>query len=239
MAITIDTGNISSDVTAGVSSVTLTNHVVSSGTDLLIVGVSMKFGTISVSSVYWNTTEQLASIGSAQEQDDAHAELFYLVNPTATTADVVVTLSGTLGGSNGIVVGAIGFDGVDTGDPLGTVATATTVTTVLTVDVSSASGQLVIDCVSNKSLTFSADGGQTERWNLQDGSDSGGCSTEAGAATVTMSWTQAGSIQGAIVGVGIKPAEEGEERDIAGSLPAMAGALDRTFLPNREIEGVI
>ena len=204
-------GTVTTATGGAVSSITISNHTVGSGSNrLLMVGVSMKFGTTAVSSVYWNTTEQLTSLGRAQQEDDAHAELFYLVAPTETTADVVVTLDSELAGEGGIIVAAINFVGANQGggsSTFGTLASASGSSSgPVTVDVTTATNQVVIDCAAVKFETLTVVSPQTERWNETSAQQDGAGSTKPGdSSPVTMSWTIPGTHQWAIVGVGIKP----------------------------------
>ena len=55
--------------------------------------------------------------------------------------------------------------------------------------VTSAAGEIVIDTVYNSGTALTVGAGQTQRWNLAPGGEGAG-STEPGASTVTMSWSQ-------------------------------------------------
>ena len=90
--------------------------------------------------------------------------------------------------------------------------------TALSVPVSSATGQLVVDTVGIRQTpsgdaTLTVGAGQTQRYNLASGTGGndnvvGAGSEEAGAASVTMSWTAASSIGArpwAMVAAPLKP----------------------------------
>jgi hypothetical protein len=93
--------------------------------------------------------------------------------------------------------------------PLGTFASATGDATSGTVAVGSAASELVFGVVTvNTSINedLNPGAGQSEQWDLFTGVESnGGASTEAGAASVDMSWTWTDSTGWAIGGISIKP----------------------------------
>lgn len=102
----------------------------------------------------------------------------------------------------------VSLTGVDQTTPTGTVATAEGTGTTATVDVSSASGEFVIDGVRAATSSITVGAGQTSRAeneNWEGNEISAGTSTEAGAASVTMSWTVGASARWMIHGVSFKP----------------------------------
>jgi hypothetical protein len=108
------------------------------------------------------------------------------------------------------------FSGVHQTTPLGTFASAFSQASsgTASVNVSSAGNELVFDTVACANCSFLSTGsGQTQRWNytLPDGMfpSIGAGSTEAGAASVTMSWGQGFPEPWAIGGVSIKPVAGG------------------------------
>lgn len=154
-----------------------------------------------------------AAIGSADS--GSYAQLYTLNSPTCDGSqhDYVVTPNTT----QIFMVGAILFlKDVNLTAPYDTQASATGVsTTPATVDVTSTTGDLVVDCVaarnSNTDLVVGA--GQTNTagvtqttFGTASSNEEGGQSYEAGATTTTMSWTAgAASISWAIVGVSFNP----------------------------------
>lgn len=117
-----------------------------------------------------------------------------LVNPDATTANVVVTWSAA---ADEIAAGAVSCTNVHQTTPRrGTYAIANGSSTTATVNIASNTDDLVIDMVvwdNPNGITGGAS--QTERWSREDvdGYSSYGQSTEPGAATTTMSWTAVAS----------------------------------------------
>ncbi len=194
--------NTSTGTTTG-STVSISHTT--AGTDrLMLVGVSMNLGSgETVSSVAYNGDG--LTLVDTEANGDARIEIWKLVNPDAVTDDVDVVLSRS---ADGTTVGVTTFTGVDQSTPLGTFASATGGSGSASVSVASATGELVFDTVA---VDDSADydlvpgGGQTQRWDLYGSEVSGGGSTEAGATSVTMSWTWSGSDAWSIGGISIKP----------------------------------
>ena len=148
--------------------------------------------------------------GQNGQSTQTRIEIWRLIAPASGTAAVTVTMSAAavFGG------GAASFSDVDQTTPLGTFAGDGDNTTTPTVTVTSAAGELVFDTVGARgdatALTVGA--GQTQLWNYTTGSTVGhvigGGSTEPGAASVTMSWTESVLIgrSWAIGAVPIRPA---------------------------------
>lgn len=187
-----------------------------SGTNrLLVCGTSVQFTNRTVVSAVFNTNESLTQLTSKDFEDggsstQSRAELWYLVAPTVTTANVDFTFST----ATAMSVGCIALSGVDQATSFGTPATAGARTNTSTVDAASATGELVIDVSSIRVGTtgITEGAGQTNRVEQLSGSGVGnvtlGMSTEAGATTTTMSWTMddAAAKTWAAIAVGIKPA---------------------------------
>ena len=190
MAITKDAdsnGGVLSDTSLTVA------HTCGATADFLLVAVSTfdtEFGgspqtpTVTYNSV---SMDQEATI---VYNTDQRLTLFSLVDPdTGSSHNIVASLSGD---ADEIDLAAVSFIGVDGTTPLGTPVTedAGGVTTVDN-DVSSETGDLVVDavaCYNPNNLAIGS--GQTEVSKHDGGSslDTVVMSTEAGASTVTMSW---------------------------------------------------
>jgi hypothetical protein len=94
------------------------SHTVTSGTDVLVVCAGGAGDPIGVSGVTFNGVALTKLDEGSRNQagtTDPHASVWHLVNPTATTANVVVTPNDVTPGV--ISGGAINFDGVDTSTP--------------------------------------------------------------------------------------------------------------------------
>lgn len=186
------------------------SHTVGSGSNrILIVGVSIKDGAANVNSVTYGGTA-LVSIGSRTDGGlNTKIAIWKLVAPASGLANIVVTLSA----AKRIVAGSVSFTGVDQTTPNGAFASNVGTNGTPTVNVSSASGELVIDtfAVQGDASPATVGGGQTQRWNRNTGAlDNnevlGGGSTEPGASTVTMSWGLGQAQPWSIGAVSLKPA---------------------------------
>ena len=168
---------------------------------LMLVGISQKNRT--VTGVTYGATA-LTLVGENNINGNARIAIYKLVNPPSGTANVVVNFSTPP--DKGAVVNVTTYTGVDQTTPLGTFATQQANSTNPTVNVTSAAGELVYDVVSIRNQPVTVTAGQTQRWNINSGSEiTGAGSTEPGAATTTMNWTAA-STDWSIGAVPIKPA---------------------------------
>jgi len=99
---------------ANASSQTLSSHVVTSGTDLLIVCEGHRSNQ-TTTGVDFNTSEALTLIAdnaaAIVDQNDPYISVWGIVSPTATTADIVATYSG--GTVSWGFIAATNYDGVD------------------------------------------------------------------------------------------------------------------------------
>lgn len=141
--------------------------------------------------------------------DDRRRHVIYrVVAPASGAQTVLFTASGDM------VHGAIevvSLTGVHQTTPVGTAATAEGSSTAPSVAVTSASGELVLDasCGFFPAGTVTPDASQTprvenENWGGNEGIAS--ITSEAGAASVTMSHTLGSSAPWSIVGISFKPA---------------------------------
>lgn len=192
---------------SGAASVTV-NHTTSGADRLMLVGVS--FGQDkgdTVSSITYNG-QNLTLVG-AQDNSvtlGSRMEIWSLVAPTVSSADVVVTFSGT--NHIGATVGVMTFNGVDQTTALGSFASSEGDSSTPSTTVTSAPGELVFGVLGldwNADIDLVPGPGQTEHWDLWQDKATGGGTTEAGAASVVTSWTLPASYKWAAGGVSIKP----------------------------------
>ena len=212
MAIVYDTDS----ETQGTSTTTLTitSLVVGNNANrVLIVCTGSESGTAGnrpVSSITWNTTETFSRAVFVENASGGpnRSEIWYLINPTATTANIVVTFGGAAFNTKMSVLSIYGahqttpIDGVATNtenddDPDITITTNTL-------------NCLLVDSVmmSAASLVLTPDTPQVEISN-QNGSSSTHLSSYKDAATITtytMSWAGVSAAQNSIVAAAIKPA---------------------------------
>lgn len=181
------------------------SHTVATGTNrLLLVGIAVRSSSVTVSSVTYGGTA-LSQYGSATRSGTSGVRmyLYRLLSPASGTANVVVSLSGTVR----VAAGASTFINVDQDAPLGTFVSATGSSSSPTVAVPSATGDVVFDTFAvYSSTTATADSGQTKLWeNHSQSKLAGGSSTRPGDEGVEMGWST-GSGAWAIGAVPIHPA---------------------------------
>ena len=185
-------------------------HTVNSGTHgILLVEVAGTHGNAAdpVSSVTYGG-QSLTYVGAANLPNNTFADIWYLLAPPAGTANVVVTTAG----SQHFMAGATDYFGVNQTTPLGTLYTATGFSTTPSVTLASAAGQLVVDSLGthgDAAWITPTGPGQTQLWSQNTGGASGdglgGGSDQAGAASVTMSWSEGGNDQWALAAIGLNP----------------------------------
>lgn len=138
----------------------------------------------------------------------SHARLFGLAvgSKAGGTYNAVVTWGTSGAGENYELVGVSSFSGVNQSTPVGTAGTATGTSTAPTVNVSSATGEVVIGIVyvdgDAGSITLGA--GQTQRWSLIGNLIMSTFSTEPGSGTVTTSFTTP-NVLWSIAAIPLKP----------------------------------
>lgn len=109
-----------------------------------------------------------------------------LIAPPTASSSIVLDLTGPLEGPYAVT----SYNGVHQTTPTTGFASNNGTSTTPTVDVTSATGQLVLDAMDATNIISSVGGGQTSEYlDTTGGSDRFGASREAGAGTVTMSWT--------------------------------------------------
>lgn len=136
-----------------------------------------------------------------------HTEFWGLLNPDAGTFTCQVSFAGVATPLS-IAVRAYTLAGVDGTTPVGTGVKATGTSSGPSVDAASQTDGLVIDVLTVPSaiLSMSVGAGQTQRMNIDPFSvGRHGSSTEAGAASVTMSWTLDASEDWAIAAIPVNP----------------------------------
>lgn len=180
-------------------------HTCAGSDRLLLVGIAHYDSSDPVDSVTYNGVALTAVPSGSTTNGQYWIDLYYLIAPDAGTYNIVVTVAGNVFDFG---AGATSLTGVHQTVPLGTAATATGTSTTPSVTVSSAADELVFDSlVIIHSGTLTVGAGQTQRWNAiaAFGFIKYAGSTEGGAASTTMSWSNSSSQTWAIVAVPIKP----------------------------------
>lgn len=170
------------------STLTISSYTVTDA-DVLFVGVYTGYsgGACFVSSVVFNTSESFTSTTAITDSSWCGCQLWYLNSPTATTADIVVTMSFA---HDLLVVGAWGVVNGD-GASLGTIATNSGTSTSPSVTVSSASGEMAVGIVcseDNNGVTTS----DNEIFSVTDSATSDiSCAAayQDGATSVVLDWS--------------------------------------------------
>lgn|SRR3990167_3998309 len=181
-----------------------TNHTTSGSNRILCACISLFSTTETFSAVTYNGVAM--TLVDSQSSAILTTYLYRLVAP----ASGLNAFSFTKSGSAAIRSNLTSYTDVDQTTPLGTAAKATSDDTTATVNVSSATGETVIDCVTIREDTLQSTpligAGQTQRGTFEtDLVWHGKMSEEAGAGTVTMSWTWTNAQQWATVAVPLKP----------------------------------
>lgn len=191
------------------------SHTVSGSDRVLIVGVTLySNSTQTVSTVTYNGVSMTLIPSCTAEANDLRVEQWYLVAPATGANNVVVTPTATTPAISSV---AASFTGVDQSTPIGTCATATGTSTGPSVNVTSAAGEVVVDTMAFWGSGSSPSGTQGASQTFRDddfydhafGRFYNAVSTEAGAGTVTMSWTIDDNHNWAIAGTPLKEASGG------------------------------
>lgn len=185
----------------------------------LLLGISHGYpataGDIETS-VTFNSVSMTKIGDSGETSFGRRVTVWALANPT--TGSFAFAITEPTGGFKEWVLSAVSMVDANVSTPIGTVVTALGTGATATVDASSASGEMVVDFISAGASTpvdvtaIAVGAGQTQRVNANTGSGAGtnvfgGCSTESGSATTTMSWsiTSGGVSDWNIVAVPVKP----------------------------------
>ena len=178
------------------------SHTIGSGSNRVLI-VTTSSVNEQANSVTFNGAA-LTLVGRQVDADNAsRISIWYRVNPATGPGTIQVTFAGS---AEGKTMGASSWSGVHQSVPVGAFASASGTSGTPSVTVASAVGEVVVDAVSNEgggSITVHPS--QVERWNATLLDVSGGHSSEAGATSVTMSWTMP-SAYWAIGAVPLKPA---------------------------------
>jgi hypothetical protein len=183
------------------------------GTDRLVAMVSLASTTATVTSMTWKPdpgnpalNQALTFVGRQVASASGAVEIWELANPTPGVAGA--ELSHTLSANAKRVMGVHALAGVGGhGSPVG----AGSNSAAISVNVPSQTGALVLDVLYglNSTTAHTAGAGQTEQWDLNTtgGTNNlrGAGSSEAGAATSTMSWTSGAVTHHALLAVSYNP----------------------------------
>lgn len=205
MALAFDA--VASGVGSGVGPFTY-SHTCSGSNRALFVKVSYYDSGDSVSAVSYNSVAMTLIPGSDVANGQYHVEWYYLISPATGSNTVSVS---TTGGFFDIGVTSISFTDAHQTTPYGTPVTGTGTSTTPSVTVASGATEIVLDgivIVHGGTLTVGA--GQTQRTNeICGGFIKHAASTETGAASTTMSWSNSSSQVWASSAFAVKPVAAG------------------------------
>lgn len=177
------------------------SHTTGSGSNrLLVVGVSIRVTTVSVSTITYGAQSLTFIRADTNPSNTIRSELWYLIAPASGTATVTVTLSGT----SNVIGGAATYTGVVQTSPLDAHAggTGSSSTPSQSITVNSASCLLIGNlAIRGSNAGVSSEGaGQTARWDsaISSGAQSARCRGHGsskgpvGAGSQSMSWVLGG-----------------------------------------------
>jgi len=185
------------------------SHTCSGSNRLLVVGVAV--GTTGSDASFVTTATYngvaMTSISKvhSDNQTNGYIQMFYLVNPDSGSNTVAITNNSNCD----LAGGSVSFTGVDQSTPLDSPVTNFGDGTSGSVSVSTNVGDMVIDATCNGSGFSSGGSTQTNRWLINDNSNTaagnGASSTAAGVAgSVSMGYTGFSSDWWGLIGVNIK-----------------------------------
>lgn len=208
------------------------SHTVPADTDVLVV-CAQEFGstsdTTTASCTYGGVSMNIKVSRGADiaGTSDAKSYIFYLNNPTATTADVVFTCGDTT--PSWTAIQASNWDGVDvSGDPFEASNSATALTGAPSVAVVTLTdGAVVLDSMLVQDATPVVDASQTLLASAANGGlqNGGGSSYElkATAGSVTMSWADEAGDDWITCAAALKPAGADPPAAATGTTMLMMG----------------
>ncbi|KPJ58233.1 MAG: hypothetical protein AMJ46_14490, partial [Latescibacteria bacterium DG_63] len=190
------------------STLTIPSFTVQGTNRLMMVGVSINNdGYESVTEVTWNGSEPFTKIRHDTYDNDSRTEIWYLKNPTATTADVAVTFSGDL--VQEAIAGVVTFTGADLSDTFrNDNGNSWDILLTPSISVDTAVGDMVFGVVSAEYQSIVSTTADTEPWHedLYSGFSAAGGTKAGVASSTTISWTLDVENHCAISAVSIKPA---------------------------------
>lgn len=181
------------------------SHTITGANSVILAWIQVPTGRTITAATYAGA----AMTFGANKVADQDLHCYYKIGPATGANDVSFTMSGA---ANEMVGGSQSFNGADQTTPFGTFVTASgTSNFEPSITVTSAIGEIVADGMawhtSNPEITRTVGAGQTERFFSSGGinAKAGVGSTEAGAASVPMTWTLSAISNWQQIGVSVKP----------------------------------
>jgi len=164
-------------------------HTATGANRLAVIGVSHRVDTgQSITGISYGA-QTPTSVIAATSSSFIEGVLYRLIAPNTGSQTLTVNFGDIF---DSAVIGVSTFTNVNQSTPLGTASSSTGLSTASSTSVTSASGELVTDLIAFCGPTNVVVGsGQTSRWTQLTGNGNiyGGSSTEVGAGSVTMSWS--------------------------------------------------
>ena len=198
--VTFDAGTRQS-ITAATSATISTHTIASQSNRLLMATTHTATGGPTAVTVGGTPMTKLAEDTS---QSGVRISVWYLLNPPAGTPSIVFTMNGSVTGS----VAVDSFYNVNQTTPFRSTGTkAAQSGTSASVTAVAVTGDMVFDaiCVATAGSSLVVGASQTINWTSNKNTINAGSSREAGAASVTMSWTWTTSAAYATIAVPIRP----------------------------------
>lgn len=182
------------------------SHTVSGADRCLLVAPTRYDTADALATPTYNGVSMTLVPSSGLTSGNREVALYSLIAPATGANNVQVT--STPGVATELTGGAVSFTDCHQTTPTGTAVTGSGTSATPSVNVSSAATEIVLDNLSifhDGTLTVGA--GQTQRWNAigVGGFAKYAGSTETGAGTTTMSWSNSTSQAWAISAVAVKP----------------------------------
>lgn len=191
------------------STVTLSSFTVGNNANRILLCAATAIFSQTVTSITWNgASESFTKIDDLESSGGGRLELWYLLAPTATTSNVVVTYSG---GVFPKAAGCVSVYNAEQSAPSGheTYLIDTGSANTVSVNVSTDPGDMVIDIVGkiNGDGNLTSGDNQAVQWSIESSGGDQAMSTQIGTnGTTTMSWNSSESVQSmGIIAVPIHP----------------------------------
>jgi len=224
----------------GSTSISWSHITTSADNRIMIVGVSIRNTTISVSSITYGSQSLMFIRSEVHPSATIKSELWYLIAPNSGIATVTVTLSGASKATGGSCT----YNGVAQTSPLDTndggTGTSNSPSKSVTINTPN-SWMLGHVAITGSSATISLEGsGQTTRWdqstsggaeatrNRGHGSDKGPVGTDS----QSMSWSLSASKDWAVSVVAFKPAPVVDQVDVDILIRKLDGTIRTTIATN-------
>jgi len=181
------------------SSTTVTLTVAGGHSNNCLIATTSWFGTVTVTSMVWDAAganQAFTSMGTKVDNGSFHAQSFYLVNPTAGASKLVtVTFSST---SPAIGLVAAHFDGVDQATPIraGTYNSSSSAIRPIDLVITSQANDMTVSGLVTDGFQNNPTTNKTLIGALFNGGVglAVGADYANGAATVTHSWDEVGTV---------------------------------------------